>query len=526
MPRRHVPFTSALTLALASAPWALSLPFAHGGDEFSPALGKGVNTSETKTYDRCVVYNEADPQAFISETANPSLSRLYNELQIKSREDIHRELGIDAAVSAKGLWGSASGAVSHFSRVDLQSENFYWMVNANYEKSRRMINLAHSSFGLSPRAKEILKRFGIKEFYRACGTHFYSGQKTGAQYTLLYEFETREDKVSERLNASAHYGGFGVKASGSFRNALEMAKQSSRLKIYSHIQGGDDQLSDKASDPEALVSELKILRQQLYSQDKGVVLSWTVNDYDLFPEVIQAKRQATGDYTDYFRTEALRKYFNLYERNRERINTLERRLTLSEGEEPLYIYSAGKVHQLEELVVRYEAQNEKIASKAIECLSSDQQRVCLTSDLVDTPLTLPSPDQDLTGLGNWSILGAVQNGPVFPLLGLVGDPGRGYQNRIFETFDKLLISGGQVYVLARDPDSNAAMMPIGIPKNVLEPTQRIGLCTGIYKDSCTLRVIENPNARLDDGLPLSKVELVVYSSSGLVAHRFQFPIAH
>src|SRR5262245_34276298 len=91
--------------------------------EFNPKLGKGVNSSETKTFASLVTGIETQ-----TDTSNPALTRLFHERKIQSREDLHQALDINASISAKGLWGAAGASAGYFSNVTISSDSFYWLV--------------------------------------------------------------------------------------------------------------------------------------------------------------------------------------------------------------------------------------------------------------------------------------------------------------------------------------------------------------------------------------------------------------
>jgi hypothetical protein len=217
---------------------------------YQPRLGAGVNASETKTFRRCVTIP-------VSTTRHAFAKRLYTELAIHDRNELNSALDVSASVSAKGLWGSASGSASYFKNVQISGDAFYWLVNAHYRLLDEGIDTGDPAFGLTDDAKRILKGpGGLNAFFRACGDAFYSGATKGAQYALLYEFKTREEKTIERLKAMAEGSAFGVEAKASFSKVSDMAMKSSVLKVHSATEGGGDRLQSYATSPEALEHEL------------------------------------------------------------------------------------------------------------------------------------------------------------------------------------------------------------------------------------------------------------------------------
>ena len=515
-----------------SASLSVGLSTESYAQEFAPALGKGVNISETRTYSTCIRWDKSERTSIESETNNPSLTRLYNEVWIRSRQQLNTELGIDASIIAKGLWGGGygvgGGGATYFSKVEITTDNFYWMVDAHYQKSRKMLNTGHHRFDLTDRAKKILADHGIKAFYDACGTHFYSGQNVGSRYTLLYEFKSKQDKVIDRLKAAAAFGHFGINGKSDFQNYMDMATQSSMLKVHSHIQGGDHNLKDFASDPEALKDELRKLRHQVYDDDKGVVLSWFIDDYGMFPEVIAAKAHLTtkDEFTDRFRNDVLSQLFNLYDYNQTGIASLKNSISQSEGEERLFLYSSEKLQTMRAEIADYERQNELIRARAMVCLAGEDSTLCHAQDLHPMGLSLPSPDKDLTGIDPWYLYAVVPNKYWRSYeLTLLADHPETSDLLKFESYGKLFASNDTLFVRVQTEDGKADQIAVGIPRMIQDPLPRLGLCAGIYKEVCTLRILENPYQHMKDGSPLRKLQLVIYTKLGFVLHKFDFPVS-
>ncbi len=69
---------------------------------YFPALGKGVNLAETKTYGVCVAFSEPPPNPATFE------QRSFDVFNIKTRLELNEKLNVSASAAAKGMWGSAS----------------------------------------------------------------------------------------------------------------------------------------------------------------------------------------------------------------------------------------------------------------------------------------------------------------------------------------------------------------------------------------------------------------------------------
>lgn len=492
-------------------------------NEYLPMIGKGVNMSETRTFGQCVKGVTLE-----TETKNIALQQRYHERQIKSHEDLQNSLEMNAAASAKGLWGTATGNFSSFNGKALTKESFYWLVDANYELSREAIKTNAQEFDLTDRAKQLLQ-LGIDQFYAGCGTHFYTGRKVGGRYSILYEFKSQDDRSVGRLNAAASYSGFGIKASADFKKYVEMATKSSSLEITSYIQGGDQTIQSYPKDPDELITQLDLFKDKLVREGRGVVLHWYLESYDQFPEVFEAKVRAQGkQFLDQFRTDALARYYQLYTFNKSQIREQEDLIRKSSGLEPYFIFSKDKIDKILESIDQLVNQNSEIEARARECLSTTIDGVCKTNDLIQIYVESPKPDKDLSQLGNWEIVPLFEsvtpeNGT--PFFDLIATPGEEYKPRIFSTREKLFSDANeQAYVLAKHFNHVKGQVKIGKVTPVVDPNSglyRPALCIGDFEKICNLRIIENPDATFN-GYPASKMQLTLFDDLGFIYKKVTF----
>ncbi len=514
--------------------WLTGLAIMHSGcggyeigdsqslaEEYAPTLGSGVNYSETKTFRSCVTQIAPIAEA-------PALERLYEETRVSTRRELDKTLNVDTTVRARGLWGHAEGGASYFKNVDIDTEAFYWLVDARYTLSLEKLPTHANDFDLTDSAKTILREHGLQAFYEACGTHFYVGRRLGARYTLLYEFNSREDKVAEKLKlkASGSSNAWGLKATAEFAQFVQVAERASILKIHANILGGDHTIADYARTPEKLPDELEKLRRKLVEEKRGVVLEWYVASYDMFPDLIAAKTAQPGiNHEDYFRREALAFYYDLYHYNLLQIQMLRAQLTKAAGQEPLLVYSDDKLHSLREQEQRFLTQNDDIGARATGCLQLRGE--CQTAGIERMQLVLPEPDKDLRGLGGWRLLPMERdNAKLF--VDIIGQPpGDGYQPRLFSTSGRLSDTAAGAIALTRNAQGQLESVVIGSFASVVDPNSgqpRIDLCVGEYEHVCNLRVVENRAHVMSDGYPASKLQLNLFDAHGFVRERLDFLI--
>ncbi|WP_437636507.1 hypothetical protein [Sorangium sp. So ce854] len=485
--------------------------------EYQPALGAGVNYAETRTFRTCITSTAA-------ESTPGAMSRTYNETKVTSAKELREALDISASFSAVGLWGKVGAEMSYFKDVSIQSDAFYWLVDANYIASDERIQTNSPGFGLTADARVMLERHGLQAFYGACGTHFYSGRSLGARYTLLYEFESKQDKVVERLKAQASYSGFGVQARASFSRFLDMAERASILKVHSQIIGGGDEIKDYVKDAEALESELQRLRTDLLHGKRGVVLRWSMMSYDVFPEVVAAKRDAGLErIADSFREDALEHYYDLYTDNRRTLTSLTTRIDMSGSDEPMHTYGPDKIQAMRRTIDDLLAQNDEISRRAKSCIREEND--CPTAGLTPLHSQIPEPDQDLSGLGRWLIQ------PDVPLtsrlaINLSGRPDvPGAKRRFFDTRHLLTETAAGAVLETTGQDGRPMPIVIGDFSPVINPsTGRLqpNLCLGDYAAVCNLRAVEHPRTRMDDRYPATKLQISIFDKDGFIVDQIHF----
>ena len=364
---------------------------------FHPELGIGVNEDESQTFRRCVTDEKSDIPATFE-------SRDFQQTSISNRAQLTEKLSIDTAVAARGLWGGVSASVNSLSELTFSDDSFYWLVYSKYDLGMKGLDTGHKNFGLTDEAKKILSEGGLEAFNRACGTSFYSGIRRGGRYGLLYEFSSHDEKSTEKLKAMASYEGFGVKASAEFERILSMASQSRQLKVFSYIQGGGKDIAEYAMEPDKLIDELSKLRSDLLVDGRGVAVEWSIQNYDIFPEILAAKRGKgfSTEFCELGKRSALEDFYGLFMRNRDRIASYRSAISKANSDEPLYGYSDIQKRSINEAIEALTLQNMSIDSRARKCLR-DEQKKCDTSGLPEVLFSAPKPEYNFNTLQNWEV---------------------------------------------------------------------------------------------------------------------------
>lgn len=493
-----------------------------GALRYAPVLGIGVNFAENTTFGNCIT---------MTDTVTPSGGferRPYTETRVTSRQQLNEQLGVDASVSAKGIWGSGGASGSYFKNLEMSDESFFWLVNARYELATESIDMRPSAgFGLTQQAKEILTTEGVEGFYQTCGTHFYMSRKLGAQVAMLYEFQSHSNKVVENLKAKADYSGFGWEVSASFQKFMESARRDEMVKVHSLIVGGDKTIEEYPDDPSKLKEMLRGLRAQLEDTKKGAVLEWGVQSYDIFPEVRAAKTKANlRTLNDDFRNDSLAYYYGLYISNIARIATLNGLIAQADGEEPLIGFSDASMATLRDRINTLQQQNDELRTRAKSCLDGTSN--CATAALSNLAAVPPKPDRDFRGLGSWIVRTEPREGSRL-FMDLTGKPSRGRVRRFYAR-DKLMetSAGALTRVTGHSANAGEELVAIGNFHQVIDPTTgrwRVNLCVGDFAKTCNLRVVESPSVKLEDGCPVAKLQLTVFDPMGFIRDRFDFLMA-
>lgn len=485
---------------------------------FEPELGKGVNAAETQTFAKCVVFPGIDTQPLGFQ------SRLYDEYNVQSRQELDRKLDVSASVNAKGLWGSAGGEAHYFKNLEFREDAFYWVVDARYSLQHESFDTSSQGFGLSELAKRLLKERGIVGFTKACGTRFYVGRTLGARYNLVYEFRSSEDKFVQKLKLAAHASAFGVDGEAELNKFISVAKKSAYVKVHSGIEGGGASVGDYANDAASLKAELARLRDDLLTRRQGRVLGWEVMSYDIFPEVQAAKDgHPDPEADDLYKREALAFYYVRFVQNQARIAHLTILLDRAGGAEPYYVYSATSRAAIAASINTLAVQNDTIAQRAERCLATSEP--CPTANLPPVSDLEPRPDKDFSDLGTWSMYPILRHNSV-AMLDFYGNPGGDYKGRIFDTNEDLFSSPVGAFVMAQDATGRRYPRLVGSldPLTTPQGTTRPKICLDSLADSCNFRAVEDATYTMDDGYPVTRLLLTIFDANGIQTDKFVFRV--
>ena len=501
----------------------------EGMNIFLPSLGKGVNLSETETFNVCVVGE-------VNKETRGFDNRLYNERLIKTKSELNETMDISASVSARGLFFSGSAESSYFKNVDFQTDAVYWLVDSKYILGHDNLDLGAAR--LSDAAKAILEQDnGLEAFTQACGDRFYSSVQKGARYTLLYDFHGEEKKALENIHAKASGSGFGISASAEFTTLVAAANKAQYLSIHSHIQGGGSQITEHATDADDLKQQLGILRADVLDRDQGVTLKWYVTSYEAFPEFQAAKAQARARGNlprpmDEMHREAVLAYlYGIYSENRAAVKDVQILHQRARGNNATLTLSDENFARGREMLVALNAQNEEIATLSRRCLRASQDEECSTNSVVSLldpadaawrtsgvatederfgkwlvrfhtdPRITPhrhslqvSRDEEHSPNGDFSFFNLPLRGEVYP--------GKPAHDGGYEIMARLVADGVQVErVIGVDVESR-------VPRTSI---WQINLCRGPYERSCSIRLVEQNDA--------VKIVLTVFDDAG-------FPYSH
>ena len=508
----------------------LNLTDAPLSSQYAPSLGTGVNYAETRTFRRCVKVPDVVIEAEESQGSGShptSVTRSYKDMQVKSRKELDDVLDISAEVRAKALFGAVGAEAGCYKNVRFSEDSFYWVVDARYEFETKMLDTGSSEFGLTDEAKSILSGpGGIKDFYAACGHHFYSGRRLGAHYGLLYELSTHEDEILERIRASANYSGYGAAMKSSFDSLSKMAQRVQSVRVHSLTEGGDDTLEEHANDAPALNAELVNIHSKISKDKQGVVTQWIASDYTMFPEVLFAARaEKTTLASQKSRSDNLAFYYDSYIANQTRSTHLQRLLEKAQGSEPSLYFSAQDLARIQANLEGIAAQNHEIKKRASNCIH-DESSDCSVVGLSPMSGPDPLPIKSMRRLGDWTF--EIARSPGSKLyMDFIGQRSGDERRYRFPTNSAVANFSG-TNVLLETPRSDGIMgrFKIGNLENIIDEEtgrSRPNICLGRQESFCTLRVVESPDfdsETVDKGFAM--LQILVFNQFGLLTDKLNF----
>ena len=485
---------------------------------FHPGLGVGVNERRMQTYQRCVTKADSIvPLTF--------QGRDYQETSIRSRQQLNEVLSLDLPSAASELWGEASGSVSNFNSLEMVDENFYWLVYAKHDLSLSQIDVGNPEFSLTEDAKKLLRDQGLERFHRACGTEFYSGQRLGARYGLLYEFMAHDEKLVDRLKEMGTYGGFGVKAAAEFEHIISLAVKSNSLKVHSYIEGGDDKVSEYAMNPSDLQREFVQLRGDLFRDGHGIVVESTIQSYDIFGEIQAAQKELKieKEFPDLGRRTALVEYYTLYMQNRDRVGEIRALLSPARGEDPLVAYSVMQRTAMENGMRRLNEQNNVIGKKAKKCLDNQAQSCNLDGIEFIQTVTI-EPEHNFTSMGPWhaELVRSASNLDLVLTHAITNERREMHMDNGIALYWGMLgvtlMAGEEFERMGLNSDGPAGQYGLGTMNQVFDPvtyTRRPDICIYNNAHRCHMRVVPlSPRGfGLNDGAV--KIQLTLYDKQGI-----------
>ena len=502
------------TLLLEADDAALTAQF------FAPELGKGVDAAETRTFIKCVNFAEPKRERL------PFSKRLYQDYSVTTRQELDKKLNLSASASAKGLWGDVGGNASYFRDKEFDSDAFYWVVDANYELVHESIPTNEEGFGLTERAKSLLRTQGIKGFIRACGTHFYVGRTLGGRYVMLYEFRSSQDKFIDNIKATARAkANFGLEGETELARAIQSANRSAFMKVSTEVTGGDATLDSYASDPNLLKAELLKLRSALET-GSGQVLEWEMVSYEVFEDFQQAERES--GYRPAFdtqRRDALEVYYTSYTQNQQRLSELRSVLNRATGDAPQVYFTAAKEQKVRALMDTLQTQNNAIGKRARACLGGAER--CEIDDLPQlngVDMQELQPDRDFTQLAGWSLTPYQRPQGRDAIDFFATPPDTACHLRFFSTSNTVTSGSNGLFARVKRHGNRSEELRIGTSELLRQGLKNFSpnICVNEFASVCSLRLIEDFNQKLDDGCPQPRLELSVFDESGFCTDRVVF----
>lgn len=204
-------------------------------------LGFGCNTFSSDIRSRAVV---ADDSFIDPGIVQGQEKEFYLDL-IKSKHELNEKMEISASASYSGLF-SMSAKSKFVKEQKLNRESVYLLVKVLVTNSRSQLKEYRPAekFAKFLAAKPIDWHTFINKY----GDQFIDQVVTGGEFYALYEFHAESVEDRNALEVQLAGGGWGFKAEGEFKKALDKIDTEVNITCRLYIRGGSKRLPDIKED--------------------------------------------------------------------------------------------------------------------------------------------------------------------------------------------------------------------------------------------------------------------------------------
>lgn len=257
-------------------------------------LGFGCNTFSGDIRSRALV----DDDPFIEPGTVLGQEKEFSLDLIKSKHELNEKMEVGASASYSGLF-SVSAKSKFVKEQKLNRESVHLLVKLLVTNSRKQFR----EYRPAEQFTEFLaaKPVDWNIFIRKYGDQFIEQVVTGGEFYALYEFHAESTEQRNALEVQLEGGGWGFKAAGEFKKALDKIDTEMNVTCRLYIRGGRKRLPD--------IKEDKVIDAALdfpvdVDPETGapVVYKAVTKDYLVvdgfpgFPREVQEKLDRSGDF--------------------------------------------------------------------------------------------------------------------------------------------------------------------------------------------------------------------------------------
>ena len=220
--------------------WMLLLPMilvaeVHSYDPYSAIyLGAGFDPKQPdEAFNQCINFDSTK-----NVDTNGAIKTTFDATIIRTREDLHKHLGISASVSARYKFFSGGAAMSFNDDYNFHSDSIVWIIKGQSFFGRfQMINPR-----LTNDAQQLIDDQKYSAFSRKCGTKYVSQENRSVLIAAIFSIENvsneHKQKLTAEFKASVAGGFFEGSVASSYKRFFSEASIRSQIKMSVYAIGG------------------------------------------------------------------------------------------------------------------------------------------------------------------------------------------------------------------------------------------------------------------------------------------------
>ena len=207
----------------------------HSYDPYSTIfLGAGFDPENPQeAFHQCINYDSTK-----NVDTNGAIKTTFDASIVRSREDLHKHLGISASASARYKFFSGSASMSFTDDFNFHSDSTIWIIKGQTFYGRFQMQNPR----LTDEANDLILSNRHSAFARKCGKSFISQENRSVLIAAIFSIENvsseHKQKLDTQFKASVSAGLFDGSAKGSYQRFFSEASKRSQIKMSVYAIGG------------------------------------------------------------------------------------------------------------------------------------------------------------------------------------------------------------------------------------------------------------------------------------------------